>query len=81
MVSIAQAGWPGFNSQQGKKRFLLFRASRPALRPTEPPIQWGLEFFPQGKNSLGMKQSTSLHLVPKSRATPSQCHISSWHSA
>jgi hypothetical protein len=31
---------PGFNSQQGKKFFLLTTASRPTLGPTQPLIQW-----------------------------------------
>jgi hypothetical protein len=32
--------WTGFDSRQGQEIFLYFIASRPALRPTQPPIQW-----------------------------------------
>jgi hypothetical protein len=31
-------GRPGFNSRQGQKIFPLATVSRPALRPTQPPI-------------------------------------------
>jgi hypothetical protein len=34
-----QAGRPGFDSQQ-RKIFLFSTASRQALGPTQPPIQW-----------------------------------------
>jgi hypothetical protein len=33
-------GVPGFNSWQGLGIFLFTTASRMALRPTQPPIQW-----------------------------------------
>jgi hypothetical protein len=37
----------GFNSQQGQEIFLFSIASRQALGPTQPPIQWvlGAVFF------------------------------------
>jgi hypothetical protein len=35
-------GWPGFNSWQGKKVFLLAFASWLAVGPTQPLIQWVL---------------------------------------
>jgi hypothetical protein len=31
-----------FNSQEGQEIFLLPIASKPAVRPTQPPIQWVL---------------------------------------
>jgi hypothetical protein len=34
------AGQPGFNSRQGKEIFLFSTEPRPALGPTQPPIQW-----------------------------------------
>jgi hypothetical protein len=37
-VGIA-SGRPGFDSRQGQDIF-IYAASRPAMRPTEPPIQW-----------------------------------------
>jgi len=38
IVTRVRAGRPGFNYRHGI--FLLVAASRPALGPTEPPIQW-----------------------------------------
>jgi hypothetical protein len=35
-----RAGRPGFDSFQRQDIFLLSTASRPALGPTQPPIQW-----------------------------------------
>jgi len=36
-----RAGRLGFNSRQGQWRnFFLVTASRPALGPTQPPVQW-----------------------------------------
>jgi hypothetical protein len=32
--------WSRFDRRQGKRIFLLAPASRPALGPTQPPIQW-----------------------------------------
>jgi hypothetical protein len=34
------AGWSGFDSQQGQEIFLYSTASRLALGPTQPSIQW-----------------------------------------
>jgi hypothetical protein len=41
----------GFESRQGQGIFLFTTASRPALEPTQPPIQWVL-----GALSLGVKR-------------------------
>jgi hypothetical protein len=41
----------GFESRQGLGIFLFTIASRPALGPTQPPIQWALKAL-----SLGIKQ-------------------------
>ena len=42
-------GWIGkelwFNSRQGQEFFLFSKASRPALGPTEPSLQWVLCLF------------------------------------
>jgi hypothetical protein len=35
-----QTGWPGLNSWKGQEIFLYSLASRLALGPTQPPIQW-----------------------------------------
>jgi hypothetical protein len=52
----------GFESRQGLGIFLFTSASRPPLGATQPPIQW----LP-GALSLGVKLTTHLHLVPRSR--------------
>jgi hypothetical protein len=51
-VSIT-TGWMVHNSgfDSGRSKIFLFTASRPALRPTQPPMQWLL-----GALSLGIKQ-------------------------
>jgi hypothetical protein len=36
----------GFECQYGQEIFLFFRMSRPAVLPSQPPIQWVLGFFP-----------------------------------
>jgi hypothetical protein len=45
-----RAGWQGFDSRQGQKIFLYSTASRLALWPTQPTIQWVRGgSFPGGK--------------------------------
>jgi hypothetical protein len=56
-----------FESRQRVGIYLFTTASRPALRPTQPPIQWV-----SGTLSLGVKRprcegTTHLHLVPRLR--------------
>jgi hypothetical protein len=60
----------GLESRQGLGIFLFTTASRPALGPIQPPIQWAPGALSSGR---GVKQTTHLHLVPRSRmsgATP-----------
>jgi hypothetical protein len=42
IAQLAQwrCGWPGFDSRQGREILFLSAAYRPALGPTQPPIQW-----------------------------------------
>jgi hypothetical protein len=49
--SVLRHGWPGFGSLMGLGIFLFTAASRPALEPTRPPIQWLT-----GALSLGVKR-------------------------
>jgi hypothetical protein len=44
-------GWSGFDSRMGLGIFLFDTMSSPALRPTQPPIQWVAGAF-----SLGIKR-------------------------
>jgi hypothetical protein len=39
IVTKLRAWWPGFNYRRGQEIFLFVAASRPALGPTNPPIQ------------------------------------------
>jgi hypothetical protein len=52
-TSEIEAGWPRnqvFNSQEGQEIFLFSTASKSALRPTQPPVQWVLgTVFPRVK--------------------------------
>jgi hypothetical protein len=41
IVTRLRAGRPGFDSRQGMERLFLFAtASIPAMRPSQPPIEW-----------------------------------------
>jgi hypothetical protein len=53
----------GFDSRQGLRIFLFTTVSRPALGPTQPPIQWVRETL-----SLGLKRPgrETDHLSPSS---------------
>jgi hypothetical protein len=63
-----------FNSNRD---FTLSAVSRPALGPTQPPIQW----VPGGKAAGGKADHS--HLVPRSNggAIPPLSHTSSWRDA
>jgi len=65
------------------KTFSIAQTSRPALRPNQPPIQWGLGgFFPQGQSNWSMRLTT-LHLVlclRMSVAIPCSPCMPLWHA-
>jgi hypothetical protein len=69
------------------KNFNFSMSSRPVLRFTQPPIQWvagGGGLFPRGESERGVKMTTHLQLVPRSRKRGSiqpLLHTSSWRSA
>jgi hypothetical protein len=62
-------GRSGFDHRQ--RIFLLISVSKPALRPTKPPVQWYRRSFPLGKARPGIMLTTHPHLVPKSRMSRS----------
>jgi hypothetical protein len=47
--------------------FLFTTASRTALGPTQPPIQWVPGALSLGVKRPGVKLTTHLHLVPRSK--------------
>jgi hypothetical protein len=51
---------PGFDSWRMQEILLNSTASRPALGPPQPPIQWVWGIFRQG-----MKLTTHFHLLPR----------------
>jgi hypothetical protein len=61
-VSI-RTGRPGFDPRQRQRIFPLPAASRPALGPTQPPVQWA----PGVKGGRGVMLTTHPLLVPRFR--------------
>jgi hypothetical protein len=59
-------------SPAGEKGFFLLSVSRPALRPTQPPVQWvqGGPFLAL-KRGRGVWLTINPHLVPRSRMSRS----------
>jgi hypothetical protein len=67
-----RAGRPGFVPRQRQKIFLLAPASRPALGPTQPLIQWVPGVLSPGvKRGRGVTLTTYPHLVPRLRMSRS----------
>jgi hypothetical protein len=69
-VQCLTTGWTigrsRFDPRQGQRIFLLASASRPALRPTQPPIQWVSGVLSPGvKCGQGVTLTTHPHLVPR----------------
>jgi hypothetical protein len=73
----------GFSPSTGKA-FLFYMASRPALRLTQPPIQWVLRELSTGIKRPGHEADHSLAPtveVKNGGVLPTLPHMSSWHSA
>jgi hypothetical protein len=72
------AGRPGVNSRQGQEIPLYSTASRRALGPAQPPIQWVSGALSPAVKRLGCEADHS----PRSRAEVGlylHSHMSSWH--
>jgi hypothetical protein len=69
-AGLAQAGRPGDRGSipgRGKGFFPLTSVSRPALGPTQPPVQWVPGVVSPGvKRGRGVTLTTHPHLVPRS---------------
>jgi hypothetical protein len=61
------AGRPGFNSWQGQEIFLCSTAFNPAVGPTQSSIQLVAGALPPGTKWPGVKLTTHLYLMPRSR--------------
>jgi hypothetical protein len=62
-----RTGRPGFDPRQRQRIYLLATASRPALRPTQPSVQW----VPGVKRGWGVMLTTHPHVVPRLRMSRS----------
>jgi hypothetical protein len=59
---VSDYGQSGFDTRQGQRIFPLASVSRPALGPTQPPVQW----VPGVKCGRGVTLTTHPHLVQRS---------------
>jgi hypothetical protein len=71
----------GFDSRQRQRIFPLTSVSRPALGPTQPPVQWVPGVLSRDKARPGRDADHSPHLVPRSRMSRSYRPTSSPPSA
>ena len=63
---VLVSDWTGRGSNPVMDRRLLSRTSRPALGPTQPPMQWVPGFFPGSKaGSWVMRLTTHLNLAQR----------------
>jgi hypothetical protein len=64
---VSDYGRSGFDPRQGQRIFPLASLSRPALGPTQPPVQWVPGVLSPGvKLGRGATLTTHPHLVPRS---------------
>jgi hypothetical protein len=66
-LEVLRFGVLGFDSRRGLGIFLFTTASRTSLGPTQPPIQWVPGVLSLGVKRPGVKLTTHLHLVPRSK--------------
>jgi hypothetical protein len=84
---ISRAGRPrvaGVRVPVGSTNFYFSISSRPALRFTQPPIKWVPGALSRGHSGRGVKLTTHLQLVPRSRksgSTHQLLHTSSLRNA
>jgi hypothetical protein len=83
-ATMLRAGRQGFDSRQGLRNVLFATASRPALGPTQPPIQWVPGAFTLRVKRPGREAD---HSPPSSVEIKNACmytstpNTSSWHGA
>jgi hypothetical protein len=64
---VSDYGRSGFDPRRGQRIFPLVSVSRPALGPTQPPVQWVQGVLSPGvKRGRGVMLTTHPHLVPRS---------------
>jgi hypothetical protein len=66
-----QTGWPGLDPRQRERIFPLASVSRPALKPTQLPIQSAPGVLSRGKERPGRDPNHSSHLLQRSRMSRS----------
>jgi hypothetical protein len=75
----------GWGSSPGRvKNYYFSMSSRPALGSTQPPIQWVPGALSRGESGRGVKLTTRLQLLPRSRKCGSihpLPHTPSWRGA
>jgi hypothetical protein len=78
-------GWKaGVLFPAGARDFSLFKASRPALGPTQPPMQWVPGVLSPGAKRPGREADCSPPStadVKNGGAIPALLNTSSWHGA
>jgi hypothetical protein len=72
VVPVGSSQRSGFDSRQGQRIFPLASVSRPALGPTQPPVQWVPGVLSPGvKRGRGVTLTIYSPLVPRSRMSRS----------
>jgi hypothetical protein len=74
ITNITTTCWGMFDSRQWKFIFFLSTASRPALEPAQPLIQWLPGVPCPAKSGRGVKLTTHLYLLSRSRMVQQYLH-------